>query len=530
MMKITAVFRVDASLEIGSGHVVRCLTLARALRLRGWECWFLTRPDPENVAEVIDKNGFKVIRLSSAKTPIGQSDRQSSCSSSDEFGLDIAWQADAAECKLALGEIEVDLLIVDHYSLDSRWETSMRAHCGSIMVIDDLADRAHDCDFLLDQNFVADFNKRYDSLIPETCGRMLGPEFALLHSDYSKFRSVTAFRESSIKRIMIYFGGADGANLSGMAISAIGVPVVPDLQIDVVISEKSPHWKKIKQQVSGDRRVSIHSDLETLAPLMSETDLVVGAGGATSWERCCLGVPAIVISLAGNQVALSRKLHNYGAIHYLGHKDSVSESILREAIGAFLRAPRSKESYELCKDLVDGRGTERVIDVLTLNQDSELLIKRIVLQDEDWILELANDPMVRRNSFRSDPISREEHHRWFRRQIEDHQDTRFYKWETRNGMRVGQVRFRREGSRWEIHYSLSSVARGKGLGKRLLMAAIDAFQSDTDAQLLVGRVKDSNFPSRKIFTALGFDVSQSDDVSTIEYQKRLRGAFPTKTR
>ena len=138
--------------------------------------------------------------------------------------------------------------------------------------------------------------------------------------------------------------------------------------------------------------------------------------------------------------------------------------------------------------------------------------------------------MVRRNSFRSDPISREEHHRWFRCQIEDHQDTRFYKWETRNGTRVGQARFRREGSRWEIHYLLSSVARGKGLGKRLLMAAIDAFQSDTDAQVLVGRVKDSNFPSRKIFTALGFDVSQSYDVSTIEYQKTLRGAFPTKTR
>ena len=356
------VFRVDASSEIGIGHITRCLTLARALRARGVACEFLSRTKPEDFFALTNRHRFRLISLPSLTMSTGLSNGIDCRSSHHKSSPSTSWRRDAIQSRSALEGAMIDLLIVDHYGLDQRWETLMRPLCHKIMVIDDRANRPHDCDLLLDQNLVANYRHRYENLLPDCCSLMLGPEFALLHPAYPDLRSKSVFREGSRSRVLVYFGGADKENLTGTAISALEIVDKSNISLDVVVSRKSPHFDKIRSQVRGMDQATIHSDKDTLAWLLDDVDLVVGGGGVSSWERCCLGIPAIVISLTENQIPASKELHNRGAIQYLGHKNEVNEQLLADAIGKLLNAPRSKRVFELCQSLVDGKGTERVVD------------------------------------------------------------------------------------------------------------------------------------------------------------------------
>ncbi len=184
----------------------------------------------------------------------------------------------------------------------------MRPHCRKIMVIDDLADRHHDCDLLLDQNLVANMVHRYDDKLPAHCGKMLGPKYALLQPLYSELYARTPPREGSVQRVLVYFGGADAGNLTGLAITAFLSLKRNDVALDVVLNTNGTHSETIRRQTHGQQNITLHSSLPTLAPLMVKADLSIGGGGATSWERCCLGLPTLVITLAENQKPIAAKL------------------------------------------------------------------------------------------------------------------------------------------------------------------------------------------------------------------------------
>lgn len=500
-MKI--IFRTDASLQIGTGHVMRCLTLADALRKRGCECTFICREHPGNLFELVRQRGHAAHALPWVKG--GNSGAAPVRDGPTHAGwLGIDWQKDAEQTRAAMGDAPVDWLIVDHYALDGRWEQRLRSGCRKLMVIDDLADRAHDCDLLLDQNLVADLERRYDGKVPFHCGLMLGPKYALLQTQYAEMHARVPPREGAVRRVLVFFGGTDNDNLTGRTISAFQSLQRTDVALDAVIDPSSPHTEAIRRNVEGQPHITLHAKLPSLAPLMVKADLAVGAGGATSWERCCLALPSLVITVADNQSGIASELHRRGLIRWLGHKGEVTETELAQALTTILHGGLTASWSKQCWLAVDGRGVERVSAILMLDAQTPLLARLARLDDEALILEWANDPLVRRNAFSSGAIDSTTHRAWFRERLRDLDHCRLYVVETADSLPVGQVRFQKEGECWEIHYALDARVRGRGLATPMLQTAMTALRSSTNEVLVFGRVKAMNTSSCRVFDGLGF--------------------------
>ena len=510
MDELKIIFRTDASLEIGTGHVMRCLTLARALRDRGAECRFICREHPGNLLDLIRRQGFEAVALPAQDEYAQHPDKEDEQPLAHAAWLGAHWCTDAEQTRVGAGDTAIDWLIVDHYSLDARWESALRPECRKIMVIDDLADRTHDCNLLLDQNLFRDMADRYEGKVPAHCGLMLGPVYALLQPDYADLHPRVPPREGPVRRVLVYFGGADADNLTGRAISAFLTLEQENASLDVVINPSSPHAESIRGQVAGHAQITLHEGLPSLAPLMVRADLAIGAGGATSWERCCLGLPALVITLAENQKPIAAGLDRQGLIRWLGHKDEVSETKLAQALKGVLDAGLSHDWSERCQQQVDGRGVERVVSILLLNAKTKLKARLARLDDEGLILQWANDPLVRQNAFAPAPIAPATHRAWFRKRLRDPEHCRLYMVETDDGFPVGQVRFERSDETWEIDYTLDAHARGRELGKPLLQTAMLALRASTNDALLFGRFKDANRASRRVFEALGFESKKTE--------------------
>jgi UDP-2,4-diacetamido-2,4,6-trideoxy-beta-L-altropyranose hydrolase len=376
------VFRADASAGIGSGHVIRCLTLADALRSRGFECIFVCREHRGHLNELVRERGYSVCALTFAQGfDFFESERSFELPSYSAW-LGTTWQRDLEETRLALGEIAIDLMVVDHYALDHRWESGIRDRCGRILVIDDLADRVHDCDWLLDQNLVFGFGDRYRDLIPKSATALLGPHYALLQPEYSYWRDCTAVRKGAVRRVLIYFGGADNGNLTQMAVSAVSAIAPHNVALDVVISSKGTHAEEVRRLVQRIPNARLHEQMHSLATLIAAADLAIGGAGATSWERCALGLPSIVVSLANNQRPIAEELHRRGALIWIGHVGEVGEPEFLDAIQSHLTNGLEYGWSQRCRAIVDGSGTERVVAALMLNPEKTLLHgRRAVVAD-----------------------------------------------------------------------------------------------------------------------------------------------------
>lgn len=496
--------RVDSSPTIGSGHVVRCVTLAEKLRERGADCLFVCREFEGHFAKRILDSNFE-IRLLSHERMSTEGDRNLQDIPDYSKWLGASHQADVAETKLAIGESAFDWLIVDHYGIDHRWEAAMHTHCERLMVIDDLANRTHDCDLLLDQNLVDGYRTRYERLVPNGCAVLTGPQFALLQSQYSDLHLRIPTRSGPVRRILAYFGGADSKKLTGMTVDAFLELDRDDIQLDVVLSHSNFRNPGIYAKTSRSSNIFLHESLPSLSNLMAMADLCIGASGTTTWERCCLGLPSIVVTLAANQVPLATELSQLGAIEWLGNHDTITVADLREAIKRNLENPeiiaqRSLISY----GLVDGNGVSRVANCLTLSSKTELTLRRVNLTDESLILSLANEPSVRRNSFNSTEIDTDTHRTWFHKKLRNIDGCHFYVVCTREGFPIGQVRFEKNMDEWETHYSLSPCARGRGLGRKTMEIALNEFRKIHPGVTILGRVKRENIPSCRVFESLGF--------------------------
>lgn len=362
----TVAIRVDASLMIGTGHVVRCLTLADTLRSRGVRCHFVCREHPGHMINAIRERGFEVTTL-----PAGASGFQPAPGADVPLPahagwLDCDWQTDAEQTLRAAEVIKPDLLVVDHYALDFRWENVLRSTVPSIMAVDDLADRRHACDFLLDQNwFVGDMRSRYQGLVPERCLLMLGPALALLKPEYAVLRSLMPPRDGEIRRVLVFMGGSDPADTTSKVMEALDQPDLVHLIVDLVLGLNHPDPEGLTRRMAARQSTHVHRGLPSLAGWMARADLMISAGGSTSWERMCLGLPAIVISIADNQTATSAAMAEAGYIDFLGGCADVDIDAIAEAVRRCMESPsRLTKMSHMAQDLVPGTGAQRVCDFL----------------------------------------------------------------------------------------------------------------------------------------------------------------------
>ena len=506
--------RCDASQIIGTGHVMRCRAVALALQARGAEVVFLCRRQPGDQIEQLAEE-FRVLNLPACRQPEARSARSAPLRGRTLYAswLGCSEQQDAHDCLTALAAASLDRpswLVVDHYGLAAPWQRLMQAGLAqvAILVIDDLADRRHHATVLMDANrvAVADVDP-YRDLVPEACTTLLGPPYALLNSIYSRLQPVLPARVQ-LSRVLVSFGGVDLANHTAMALEALNHPRLRHLSLDVVLGAGAPHLAELEARVQRRPHTSLHVGLPSLAGLMARADLALGAAGTTSWERACVGLPAVVVPVAENQNQGARALEASGVARCLDLQAAPDPvKALQRAVLDLLDAPGALRAMsEACLQLGDGRGLARVVAAL-LGPVAGLMLRPAQAADL-WLYHWwANDPQVRRQSFNSEPIPLEQHRRWFggrlgsslalMRVLEDGQ-----------GLPLGQIRLEREAvdsPRAVVGFSLDRLARGRGLAAPLLQLGLaELARCWGPAMEVYGEVRAENPSSCKAFLRAGF--------------------------
>jgi UDP-2,4-diacetamido-2,4,6-trideoxy-beta-L-altropyranose hydrolase len=318
---VKVAIRTDASLVIGTGHVMRCKTLADELRDKGAEIHFICREHPGHLIHLLRNAGYITVAL----PEIDKKD-DASRTASDNY---VAWLAreqsqDARQTMEALSDFKPDWLVIDHYGIDITWERLLRPYIGNILVIDDLANRPHDCELLLDQNLYLGMEKRYSGLVPSTTRQLLGPRYALLRPEFRKARKTLRERDGIVRRILIFFGGVDPTGETEKSLLALQQLELTNISVKVVVGSNNPRTEIIQEKCSAIPYVSFHQQVSNMAELMEESDLALGAGGSTTWERCALGLPCLTIIVADNQRKSMLELMERGAIFLIESSEDAS--------------------------------------------------------------------------------------------------------------------------------------------------------------------------------------------------------------
>lgn len=310
------VLRTDASLEIGTGHVMRCMTLAEALRDLGANCVFVSRELPGHLGDRVESAGFVQKML---PPPAPDSNVRTGPPHHASWA-GVTWQQDAMESNALFSSAAADWVVLDHYAFDSQWQEAALPKPSRLMVIDDLADRRHSCDLLLDQN-LGRTPRDYELLLDKPSTMLLGPQHALLRPEFSANRPASLRRRSGrLDHVLISMGGVDLPDMTGAILAMLGeIEFVNDLSISVVMGAKAPALKKVREQAAMmTPSVDVLVDVGNIAEVMAAADLAIGAVGGTAWERCCLGLPSLMITIAENQEPAAAALQAAGAGVLLG--------------------------------------------------------------------------------------------------------------------------------------------------------------------------------------------------------------------
>ena len=333
-------FRADATPRLGGGHVMRCLALAQALRKRDVDVAFACRAGSADVAPALARSNIPVTEAR------GDAD----------FDYPPAWNGRA------------DAIFVDLYTSTADDETRMRERADIVAVIEDLPDRAHDCDILVDP-MPGGSPMAYSGRVPGSCHVMAGGAFAPIRAEFSRLRPRALDRhreEAPLNRVLVSMGLTDLGGISD-AVARIALETLPDAQIDVVLGPQAASRPALEARARETARLDVLTDIDDMADRMLRADLAIGAGGGTALERCVMGLPSIAVILAGNQRAATQLLHEDGALLAIDGPERIAATLpgLVESLTPKARARMAVRAAAVC----DGRGAERIADALLARLD-----------------------------------------------------------------------------------------------------------------------------------------------------------------
>lgn len=494
--------RVDASTDIGTGHFMRCLALADALKARGAAVRFLSRHLPPELATLAGRAGHAIVALDAP----AQAETQAPLPHSAWLGT--ARAADARSSAQALADATWDWLVVDHYALDRTWESALRGSAKRILAIDDLADRDHDCDILLDQNHYADGKARYARKVPAACRVLLGPRYALLRAEFARLRAKLAPHDGQIRRVLIFFGGIDGGGHTPEAIEALA-GLRGTMAVDVVVGAQHARQAEIEARCKA-LGFACHVQTDRMAELMAAADLAVGAGGTAFWERCCLGLPALVRAVAANQERLVEEAALAGLVYAPNFRRGSS---LADHVVALSENPRLIRALSRNgMAAVDGRGTARVARAMGFGA---LQVRRASPSDSTQVFAWRNHPKTRAASRDPRPLERVEHDAWFAATLAS--DDRLLLIGEQEGTDVGVVRFDVNNSAAEISIYVAPARIGNGEGIELLLAAEAWLAANRpDVAELQAEVLRDNEGSHALFLAGGYQLASARYVKRVQ--------------
>ncbi|MBR9814891.1 UDP-2,4-diacetamido-2,4,6-trideoxy-beta-L-altropyranose hydrolase [bacterium] len=508
------VFRTDASREIGTGHVMRCLALAHALRKQGAGCHFVTRELPGSLAGRIEGEGFAVTRLPAPQGEVPEGPP------AHAHWAGVEWAQDAEETRAVLDGVAPDWLVVDHYAFDARWQREARPTGTRLMVIDDLADRPHEADLLLDQNLGRTATD-YDGLVPESCPRMIGPRYALLRPEFAAARAeaLAARAGRGLKRMLISMGGVDGADATSAVLTALrGSPLPGDLRITVIMGSNAPALERVKVLAQDMHRpTEVAVDVSDMAAHMAAADLAIGAAGATTWERCCLGLPSIIVKIADNQAEIAQSLVAGGAALYAGPLQAPNFAAnLQEAVVVAGNPARLANLSTTAAAISDGDGVGRVLTAIC---PATSRFRDATREDSRRIWEWRNAG-DKKFLFGGESTPYGAHDEWFCSALQA--SGRIMRILVLEALPSGYIRLDRSNrTSARVSICLALDARGKGFGQALLTEAERQGRA-LKLEGLDAEIHRDNVASRKIFAAAGY-VQRAERNGFLMFHRELEG-------
>lgn len=500
-------FRVDASNEIGTGHLMRCVTLANEMATKGARSSFLCRSLPEALKESLLKNNHIIVMM------IGHEENSDLGDLDHSHWLGVSQDFDSRETVKYLELHSFDLLIVDHYGIDCEWEKKVKPLVKELFVIDDLADRQHECDILLDQNFYSDMGERYQNLVPSRCKALLGPKYSLLREEFSQIKKDKD--RTVVDRILIFFGGVDLENHTLLAMKSVQSIIANygyALNVDVVIGQMHPNRIDI---ISHCEKFGFNCHIQTnaISSIMADADLAIGAGGSATWERCSLGLTSIAWSIAENQNQLINDAAKAGIIYSIDEKKLTIDYLATHLLAVIDNTALRELIARNGKKVVDTYGLSRVCSFL----NNTCSVRKAEYKDCRDIFNWRNDATVRLMSGNTELISWPDHQAWYSSSIND--EKKILLIVSEKDEPAGVVRFDLDGLMVEVSIYLVPAAQGKGLGLSVLIAAEHWLKNQReDIEFIEARVMSGNEASHDLFNKSGYT-----QVSSL-YTKRLSDA------
>lgn len=474
---------------------MRCLTLADALAGHGAKITFVCRKIPVGLSELLHSRCYACVELPLVQDICQHSELQHS------QWLETSQGRDAQDTVQVLRNAVWDWLVVDHYALDERWERAVRPYVKCILVIDDLADRRHVCDALLDQNYYTGMETRYQGLLPEWVQCFLGPRYALLRDEFHQVRMAMPARGDKVGRLLVMFGGADADNLTGKTVQVLAMMNLPVTAIEVVVSNQHTQRDGI-DEICTKQGFSFHVQPANLARLMAGADMAIGAGGVSMWERCCLGLPSLVICVAQNQRQQIDDALKAGLVAATANPDRL-EIFLRQNVPALIADANTRlRIVQNDMRIVDGLGAARIAAYM---RGSLIKIRLATMQDSVPMHEWRNHLRVRSASRNSEKIELVTHQTWFAAVVAD-VDRPLLIGEL-EGSPVGVVRFDILKESAEVSLYLVQRDENAGLGLSLLLHAEEWLrQNRPQVRIINATVLAGNEQSEKLFRRAGYRI------------------------
>lgn len=480
------IIRTDASVAIGTGHVMRCLALAQAWHDRGGECMFAMAKSTTAVIQRLRVEGFETYTVT--ETAAGPGDAR------QIIGL--------------YRETNAGWIVVDGYHFDVEYHKILRDAGLKLLLIADQANATH-CvaDIVVNQNSHAR-ESMYANRAPYT-KLLLGPRYALLRR---KFRSWEKWKRAIApigRKVLVTMGGSDPENVTSLVIRALGLLKI-EFEARVVAGGSNPHISQLKSLLSQIPHIELHMDSSNISELMAWADVAVSGAGSTCWEMCLLGLPAILIDIAENQKPIAEDLDKKGlAIHAGSGQEIVPEQLAARLeqllLTTDLRAAMSQRGCEL----VDGCGASRVVSAM---RGDSLFLRRTMREDCRVLWEWANDEESRKYSFQSQQITWDEHVRWFDSKIDDPNYILFMVTNT-DDVPVGHVRYELNKRRAVVSINMAPLFRSNGLGKEVLRMATQELFGSSRATEVNAYVKPDNERSLRLFAGEGFERQADSTVA-----------------
>ena len=488
MMRIA--FRVDASNNIGYGHFMRCMTLADSLASECFQIMFLCRQLPLHFQKMISNKGYDFSLLTNAQVDDRLDDLQFS------HWLGVSQYQDAINSIQSLGDGILDFIVIDHYGIDYRWETFLRKKARMVLVIDDLADRRHDCDVLIDQNLYDDMDHRYKNLVPSACRLFLGPKFAFLRPEFHEQRKKLKPRDGKVRNILVYFGGVDNANNTLLAIEAlmnVGYEKLlhEELKIIVVIGKKHPALAEIKS-ICIKHNFICHIQTQKMAELMSKADLAIGAGGISTFERLYLRLPSILKVTESNQLLPLTYMNSIGLFE-LYPNQKILESLLKDALQRKNSPP---------PDCVEDGNSKLV----TYISDSYLSLQKTRKFDVRRTFEWLQSKQLRKDFLISNVPERDNHFKYWRKLKKNPTEQAYsiYYFNKHVG-NCGLKNIDSDTSTCELWLYIADLcARGRGIGKSVVIKLLAKAKTDLSIGMVYLHVAKSNFKAIRLYKSTGF--------------------------